>query len=207
MYLIFSYAFCFTIVTILWAQHHFIFDGIYREGRKRISTLTLLLNGNFCIVVSMLPFACNLMTEYAIKPYTKANEGPLFTYAKYAEILHPDTDAGRTACLFATTLLFLASSILVGLLIEQQSSTTTNLVLIRFLSTPITTFIAMILLGIGVEGVLYKPLLFIPPVQFIVSAVEVCLERGKVNIRRGPSSTSDDEIAEAHSRSPLLSFR
>mmetsp|Transcript_32845 Transcript_32845/g.40355 ORF Transcript_32845/g.40355 Transcript_32845/m.40355 type:complete len:444 (+) Transcript_32845:102-1433(+) len=184
LYLMFSYAFCFAIVNVLWAQHHYIFDRIYSEGKGKITSFTLVLNLHFCIAVSMLPFACNLMTEYAIKPYKKEKDDPAGTLkSSYAEYLGTrlklDESAGRTACLFTTTLLFLASVFLLGMLIEQKSGSTPPFVLLRYLSIPITTFVAIILLGTEVEGVLYWPLLAIPPIQLGWSAIELFIVRGK----------------------------
>ena len=77
---------------------------------------------------------------------------PIRSVLDFPESLSPDEEAGNTACMFATTLLFVASTSLVGLLLEQRTWSPPPLELFRFLTIPIITLLGIILLGTGVEG-------------------------------------------------------
>ena len=161
-WLILAYSGTFAVANLLWSQHHFLFDVLV-DTRFVTDATTMTLSGLFCINVSMLPFAFDLVTDYALyKPPPGSIE----------KEFHEDPNAGRTACSVASLALLFSSSCLLGILLHHAARARRRLswrVLARFWVVPAVALICFFISLAGNHYVKLWPVLGVPPALLLVA--------------------------------------
>jgi len=167
--MILAYIVSFVIINLHWTLHHYLFDKVVLSASLQ-DFQSQFLNGHFCVFVAMLPFAFNLVTEYAIEPFTEEHLNP----QKHHEV-NPDENAARTALLFAGTVLTLSSLCLLGLLVFhrlRKMQWPSLLELLRFSLMPLGTAAATTAFVAGLERALFWWFLFLIPCFLLVVFIQ-----------------------------------
>eukprot|EP00697_Spironema_sp_BW2_P018098 gnl/Spiro4/9975_TR5302_c0_g1_i1.p1 gnl/Spiro4/9975_TR5302_c0_g1~~gnl/Spiro4/9975_TR5302_c0_g1_i1.p1 ORF type:complete len:680 (+),score=183.12 gnl/Spiro4/9975_TR5302_c0_g1_i1:109-2148(+) len=112
-----SFVIAFALVSFLWQQHNKLYEDLAAEERP-FGVTEVFVNAHFCVFVSLLPFASNLVGLYAVRlPSTITNPDPssnsLSSPSSHLSSLplsspslfSPDPNAGLTACVFLLLML------------------------------------------------------------------------------------------------------
>ncbi len=183
-WLVIAYVLSFMTINVLWMLHNYLFQRIVKASHI-VDGWTLFLNGHFCLMVSLMPFAWSLVTDYAIEPVTKHKIDP----TKKSKRFNPDEDAAATAVVFLCCIMYLASACLAGILIHhtwlQRRKRPLRRDIFFFLLIPIVSFSTALVAAYGEEQ-MYLCLLFLVPFPFL--AVRTLMQTATLDLSTDSTS-------------------